>query len=69
MANTIAWATGYDSTRVKETHRLGSVRAIANANTWCTFATACVNADGSGYIRVVRDGTVLKEFSFGAEPS
>lgn len=60
MANTIAKAIGYDkSGRVKEAHRLGSDSACAQANTWRTFATVEVNADGRGSVRVVRDGELL----------
>ena len=67
MAATIARATGYDNTRHKVTHRLGSQSALAEANTWHTFAEAYVSRDGSGYIRVTRGGKVLHNFSFDAE--
>jgi hypothetical protein len=52
---------------VKETRRLGSRRAEAQANTWRTFGTVLMNADGSGYVRVVRDGRMLAGFTFGPE--
>lgn len=67
MAATIAKAVGYDSSRTKETHRLGSQGAWAEAATWRTFAEASVNRDGSGYIKVVRDGTTLHSFYFEKE--
>ena len=68
MANTIAKAVGYDNTRRKETHRLGSKRAEAFANTWHTFTTCVVNADGSGYVSVTREGEISHYFGFDAEP-
>ena len=67
MAATIAKATGYDSTRTKETHRLGSVSSKAEANTWRTFCTSFVAADGSGFVEVTRDGQRLVWHSFGPE--
>lgn len=68
MAATIARATGYDkSGRVKETHRLGSQHACAEANTWRTFTTTVVAADGSGWVRVTRDGVTLHHITFGPE--
>lgn len=67
MAATIATAIGYDSTRIKETHRLGSEWAEAQANTWRTFTTATIHKDGSGSVTVYRDGKRLHEFSFEKE--
>ena len=67
MAATIAKATGYDNTRTKETHRLGHRSAKAEANTWRTFCTSFVAADGSGYVEVTRDGKTLHRFDFGQE--
>jgi hypothetical protein len=67
MANTIAKAIGHDSSRIKETHRLGSRFAQAEANTWRTFSTAFVAADGSGYVEVIRDGKTVHRFDFGKE--
>lgn len=67
MAATIAKATGYDSSRMKETHRLGSIAAIGEANTWRTFAEAYIEKDGSGYVNVTRDGKVLYYWVFGPE--
>lgn len=54
MAKTIAKATGSDTTRVKEVHRLGSQSSTGEANTWRTFSTTHINADGSGYCQVRR---------------
>jgi len=67
MANCIAEATGYDTNRAKDTHRLGSRAAEARAATWRTFATAYINKDGSGYVKVSRNGETLHLFSFNAE--
>lgn len=67
MAATIAKAFGYDANRIKETHRLGSKHSLAEANTWRTFTQAFVNADGSGGVRVIRDGEVMHSFDFGPE--
>lgn len=67
MANTIATATGLDNTRQKETHRLGSRAAQAQAATYQTFATAYVEADGSGYVLVQRNGVTLYKQEFGPE--
>jgi hypothetical protein len=67
MANTIATAWGYDNSRTKETHRLGSKAAKAEAATWRTHAIAYVNADGSGYVEVFRAGRALFRYDFTAE--
>ena len=67
MAATIAKAFGYDSARVKETHRLGSRAARCVAATWRTFAYVTVHRDGSGSVEVRRDGNVLHVFTFGPE--
>lgn len=67
MAATIAKAIGYDKTRSKETHRLGSVGAIVEAATWRTFATATVMRNGTGSIEVRRDGKLLHRFEFEPE--
>jgi hypothetical protein len=67
MAATIATATGRDSSRAKETHRLGAQSSTARADTWQTFTTAHVNRDGSGYVEVRRNGKTLHRFDFGAE--
>jgi hypothetical protein len=67
MAATIAHARGYDSARVKETHRLGSCLSWVQAATWRTFAEAEVYADGRGFVRVLRDGHEVHRFEFGPE--
>lgn len=67
MAKTIAIARGEDNMRVKETHRLGSVGAWSEANTWRTFTECHVRADGSGWVQVRRDGVKLHMFEFGPE--
>ena len=67
MAKTIAKAIGMDSTRIKNVHRLGSKCAEGQANTYRTFTTCYVSADGSGYVHVERDGKMLHNFTFGPE--
>ena len=68
MANTIAVCIGTDKNgRRKEDHRLGSQSAEVQAATWHTTVTAYIHADGSGYVRVKRDGVVMLEYSFGPE--
>ena len=69
MAKTIARATGYDRTRTKDTHRLGSEGSAAEAATWRTFARTYVAKDGSGYVEVTRDGLVIHRHDFGPEPT
>ncbi len=70
MAATIARARGFTKngdSRTGEATRLGAGSARASANTWRTFATAYINADGSGYVEVRRNGTMLHTFDFGKE--
>lgn len=67
MAATIAKCIGYDRTRIKMEHRLGHQAAEAQANTWRTYCTAYVSKDGTGYVRVLRDGKELHFFPFGPE--
>ncbi len=67
MAQCIAKCIGSDQSRDKPAHKLGSVSARGEANTWSTFATAFVKKDGSGYIEVTRDGKKMHRFEFPAE--
>ena len=68
MAATIAKAWGQDrSGRIKETHRLGSESSIAEAATWRTFARVTTFADGSGHVRITRDGDTVHEYAWGSE--
>ena len=68
MANTIARAIGYDgSGRVKRAHRFGSVQAETVAATGRTFAMAIVSGDGSGIVRIMRDGEQIHFHEFGPE--
>lgn len=75
MAATIAFAIGRDSKdgkRVeKECTRLGAQQAEARAQTYKTFTTATVNADGSGEVKVERmihgERKLLARLVFGAE--
>ncbi len=54
MANTIASATGYDSSRRKDTHRLGSVAAGAQVATFATFCQSYINSQGAGSVSIRR---------------
>lgn len=56
MAKCYAECEGYDKTRIKAVHRLGSVCAIGKAQTYKTYATCQVYADGHGYLDVIREG-------------
>lgn len=67
MANTIARATGHDSSRSKETTRLGSKSAQVQAATWRTFVDADVWADGTVRLSVKRDGAIVHTFNLGPE--
>jgi len=67
MAATIAHAIGRDSTRIKETHRLGSQSAEASANTWRTFSRVYIERDGSGSCTINRNGVTLHYFEWGPE--
>ena len=69
MANCIAECYGYDKSRVKDEHRLGSEAAKAVAATWRREAVAYIAKDGSGYVEV-RDknaSKTLHRFEFGPE--
>jgi hypothetical protein len=68
MAATIAIAKGYDSGRVKETHRLGSQTARAEANTWQTFASVETHRNGASAVKVKRNGATFR-VGFGDEDS
>lgn len=69
MAATIAYCTGYDSSREKTEHRLGSQAAEGRAATWRTEAVAYVDRDGSGYVLVrnLRSGETIHRYEFGPE--
>lgn len=77
MAATIATAVGHDANRDKRATRLGGRSATGHADTYRTFATCHVNADGSGCIEVrrgerglggrVNTTEVLHRFDFGPE--
>lgn len=69
MAATIAEAYGYDKTRTKDVHTLGSTGAKAVAATWHTEAIAYVARDGSGYVevRVKETGRTIHRHDFGPE--
>lgn len=67
MANTIARCWGYDRSRIKEDHRLGSVAAAAEVATWHTEARVYITANGSGNVCITRNGHTLHTFTFGSE--
>lgn len=67
MAACMAIATGCDSSRVKEAHKLGSKSATGEANTWRTFSKTFIQADGSGFSEVKRDGKVIAHSEWEAE--
>jgi hypothetical protein len=67
MAKTIAKAIGEDSSRHKETHRLGSQSSTGEANTWRTFSKTHIEADGSGYFQLIRDGEIIHSHEWGPE--
>ncbi len=67
MAKTIAIAKGFDASRIKETHRLGAKMSEGQANTYRTFSTVRMNADGSGFVQVRRDDKTLFYQEFGPE--
>jgi len=67
MAATIAKATGWDASRIKTTHRLGSKSSIGEANTWRTFSKVTINSDGSGCFTLERDGKIIETSKWGPE--
>ncbi len=67
MAKTIAKAFGNDKSRYKETHRLGSKSSTGQANTWITFSTTHINADGSGHFKLERNGEIIHSYGWGPE--
>jgi hypothetical protein len=67
VAKTIAKATGEDSNRSKEVHRLGSMCSTGEANTWKTFSRTHINADGSGHFLLKRDGQIIHSHKWGPE--
>ena len=70
MAATIARAQGFGRNGVaqnQEATRLGHGHARAEANTFYTFASATIRADGSGFVTVRRFGELIHEFAFGPE--
>lgn len=67
MAATIATARGIDSTRVKETHRLGSTASEATVATYQTFVYSRVQGDGSWSVTVRQNGRTVHEATGGPE--
>lgn len=67
MANCIAKCTGIDGSRQKDASRLGARAARGEANTWNTFSTTFVRADGSGEFEVRQNGRLLHRFEWGPE--
>jgi len=67
VAKTIAKACGHDKSRCKETHRLGSQSSTGEANTWRTFSSTTINADGSGSFQLKRGGEIIHSHNWGPE--
>ncbi len=67
MAATIARLIAFPSRTNRYVTRLGHRWSEGQANTRRTFTTCLVNADGSGYIQVRRDGKLLHLFRFEPE--
>lgn len=67
MANTRATIETYDMYKTKEVSRVGSEQSWVRAATLRTTAVASIEKDGSGYVQVVRDGTIIHRFNFGPE--
>lgn len=69
MAATIAIARAEDGGArcKKQVTRLGSCNATGQANTWRTFTTCHVRADGSGFVKVIQDGVPIVSCDFGPE--
>lgn len=67
MAKTIAKCRGIGKTTASVASRLGHVASEAEANIWRTFTLCYVRADGSGTVKVKRDGKLLHIFDFGPE--
>ena len=68
MAATRATATGHDkSGRMKACSALGSEYVETEAATWVTFVRATVRADGSGYVTIQRDRTIIAIVEIGPE--
>lgn len=70
MANTIARARGFRANgrpQAAEATRLGHGAAEAEANTWRTMTKTHVEADGSGFVVVTRDGETIHFHRFGPE--
>ena len=67
MANLRARIIAQDSTRIKEASRLGERQVITHADTWKTFVTVNLNADGSGRVVVARNKMVIHLYEIEAE--
>ncbi len=67
MAKTIATAVGYDTGKKKQCTKPGHVAAEGRADTRRTFSKVRIEADGSGYAIVTRDGTIIVRLKWNAE--
>jgi hypothetical protein len=67
VAKTIAIAVGEDSSRRKEVHRLGSQCSTGQANTYKTFSSTTIWADGSGFFELKRKGEIIHSHKWGPE--
>ena len=62
MAKIMVRATSYKQQSVSTAHRLSNEAGLAEANTWRTLTQAYIRVDGSGYIKVTRDGVLMHEY-------
>jgi len=67
MARTIAKAFAENPTTRSSVTRLGNTSSTGEANTWRTFSSTRIMADGSGCFRLVRDNKVIHEYTWGPE--
>lgn len=66
-AGCVTWGEGFSGR--KETSRLGTKDSLAYAQTWKTFASIRMQADGGGVLEVKRgDRTYMVVFSSEDEP-
>ena len=63
MAATRGLVWGYDKSRTKERSTLGSVSCEATVATWNTFIESYIRADGTGHVRIKRNGVVIHQYN------
>lgn len=68
MAATRGYVTGHHANSSTGTAtRLGHRSITARADTWQTYSTVRMNADGSGYVTVTRNGKTIVSQTWGPE--